>query len=320
MNKLAAVVSAALFGVVAVPASADFYLGGKAGGTWLDDSCSDSSFCNDDDFGAGGFAGYGFNDYVGLELGYDFFGTFQSSFPGGNVNDSLHAITLAPKFTWKFNPNWGLYGKVGGAYVDHGPIEDFTYMGAVGLEFDSLEQWSVRFEYQSIPDIDDNVADSLGANFFSLGIAYHFGRDKPVVVPPPPPPPPEPVIMTKSFEQVHGVGLFELNSAKLSASSESALADLVELMNTYPQAKVQIVGYTDSSGKASYNQKLSEKRAMAVSDYLESRGISSDRISARGEGENNPIADNGTKEGRMKNRRVEITVPEFEYEEVVMPQ
>jgi OOP family OmpA-OmpF porin len=86
-------------------------------------------------------------------------------------------------------------------------------------------------------------------------------------------------------------------------------------MNEYPQANVEVVGYTDTSGAASYNQKLSEKRAQSVANALEAEGIDASRITVSGQGENNPIASNDTHEGRVQNRRVEITVPAFEYEE-----
>jgi OOP family OmpA-OmpF porin len=68
-----------------------------------------------------------------------------------------------------------------------------------------------------------------------------------------------------------------------------------------------VVGHTDSSGAEAYNQQLSERRAAAVVKYLESKGISAGRLTASGAGENEPIADNATAEGRALNRRVVLT-------------
>jgi OOP family OmpA-OmpF porin len=68
------------------------------------------------------------------------------------------------------------------------------------------------------------------------------------------------------------------------------------------------VGHTDSVGTDAYNQKLSERRAAAVKAYLVSKGIAANRIYTEGKGEKSPIADNKTKEGRSKNRRVEVEV------------
>lgn len=122
-------------------------------------------------------------------------------------------------------------------------------------------------------------------------------------------------MVTKTFEtQTIGTGSFDLNSTTLKPESASKLDNLVAFLNEHPQAKVEVVGYTDTSGAAAYNQKVSEKRAESVANALVEKGIDASRIQARGEGENNPIASNDTREGRQQNRRVEIVVPEFEYQ------
>ena len=69
---------------------------------------------------------------------------------------------------------------------------------------------------------------------------------------------------------------------------------------------VEVAGHTDSVGAESYNQSLSERRAKAVKSYLVERGIDADRLTVRGYGESEPVADNATKEGRAENRRVEL--------------
>ena len=72
--------------------------------------------------------------------------------------------------------------------------------------------------------------------------------------------------------------------------------------------KIKITGHTDSTGAADYNQKLSLRRAEAVRDYLISLGADAGKMEVSGMGETNPIADNKTKEGRAKNRRVEVDI------------
>jgi OOP family OmpA-OmpF porin len=67
-----------------------------------------------------------------------------------------------------------------------------------------------------------------------------------------------------------------------------------------------VTGHTDSVGSDAFNQRLSERRAQAVVAYLESKGVGAGRLRASGAGESQPIADNGTEEGRAKNRRVEL--------------
>jgi len=103
-------------------------------------------------------------------------------------------------------------------------------------------------------------------------------------------------------------GLFETNSFNLKPEAKQKLDAYADYMKKHPDVKVKITGYTDDRGAAAYNQKLSEKRAKAVKQYLESQGIDANRVAAEGKGEANPVADNGTAEGRAKNRRVELEI------------
>ncbi len=99
---------------------------------------------------------------------------------------------------------------------------------------------------------------------------------------------------------------FESNSATLTAASRAILDRVAEALLAWPEVRAEVGGHTDSSGSEAYNQRLSERRAQAVREYLISRGIPADRLTARGYGESRPIADNGTESGRAKNRRVEL--------------
>lgn len=97
---------------------------------------------------------------------------------------------------------------------------------------------------------------------------------------------------------------FDTNSATLKPESNAELDRLVEVMKNTPTVAGFVEGYTDSTGSADYNKQLSRQRAEAVADYLIAQGISRDRVIPRGYGQANPIADNGTPEGRAENRRV----------------
>ncbi|HFE48708.1 MAG TPA: OmpA family protein [Chromatiaceae bacterium] len=98
---------------------------------------------------------------------------------------------------------------------------------------------------------------------------------------------------------------FDFDSAVLKPNMKDSLADFAERVKASPgHESVVVIGHTDSTGPEAYNMQLSLRRAQSVADYLESLGI--DDIEVRGEGESNPIADNSTREGRAKNRRVEI--------------
>lgn len=103
--------------------------------------------------------------------------------------------------------------------------------------------------------------------------------------------------------------LFPTNSSYLNEESKKRLADLAKvILSKESNRQLLIEGHSDKTGTAAYNQWLSEKRAVSVKTYLASMGIDGQRIKTAGVGDTMPIADNKTKEGRLKNRRVEITL------------
>ncbi|MCY9829505.1 OmpA family protein [Vibrio chagasii] len=93
------------------------------------------------------------------------------------------------------------------------------------------------------------------------------------------------------------------------------LTETSSVLNAYPQARATIVGHTDSSGSALYNQKLSERGAQSVINKLIELGVTPTKIEYRGEGGSQPIANNDSEEGRAKNRRIEITLSSFQFQE-----
>lgn len=102
---------------------------------------------------------------------------------------------------------------------------------------------------------------------------------------------------------------FTPGSAKLEAKSSALLDTVADIVTRCPQMNIEIAGHTDSVGKASYNQRLSEQRAASVVSYLTGKGIGEGRMTSIGYGEDRPIADNATKRGRWRNRRIEFSVP-----------
>lgn len=98
---------------------------------------------------------------------------------------------------------------------------------------------------------------------------------------------------------------FEFDSDRLRPDVKSILDTLVETLKGQPGMNVEIAGHTDSVGAAAYNQTLSDKRAVAVRQYLVDKGVPAGQVTAKGYGENEPVADNKTVEGREINRRVE---------------
>ncbi|WP_198517282.1 OmpA family protein [Vibrio sp. HA2012] len=334
MKKLAVAISAILGMSVSSLASADFYLGGKLGQTWLDDNCSVSSPCDDDSISGGIFAGYDLEENIALEAGYDRLGNFESNFTDGSssieLDGNLDILTLAPKFHMALTDNLEAYLKLGLAWINYDNYDDdFSPMAAIGGEYMLSENWVARLEYQHVNDMNEGLMDDMDANSIFFGFAYRFGADKKAIpVPDPimeekaavpvtaaePVAVTEPILKTKVFKEF-GVELFATDSAALAAGSEQYFGWLVDVMKKYPQANAAIVGHTDSSGSEAYNLKLSQKRAQAVANYLTENGIDASRLTVTGAGESSPKASNDSPEGREQNRRVEVTIEEFEYQE-----
>jgi OmpA-OmpF porin, OOP family len=104
---------------------------------------------------------------------------------------------------------------------------------------------------------------------------------------------------------VYGIH-FDTGKAAILPDSESALGEIVKLLQQDADLKLRVEGHTDNQGNAAANQALSEKRAQAVVAWLTAHGIAANRLTAKGFGQTKPIEDNGTEDGRAKNRRVEL--------------
>lgn len=101
---------------------------------------------------------------------------------------------------------------------------------------------------------------------------------------------------------------FESNSAELLPSSQAELLTLVGMLKDNPNIIIEISGHTDNTGNAAMNLELSNKRAINVKLYLQTKGISPNRLQAKGYGQTMPIDDNNTEEGKAKNRRTEFKI------------
>ena len=102
--------------------------------------------------------------------------------------------------------------------------------------------------------------------------------------------------------------LFATDSATVRPDLQRDLRTVAQNLQSYPDTTVQVIGHTDNTGDAGYNQSLSQRRAQSVSGILVAEGVSSARIRSIGRGEDAPIASNLTPEGRQQNRRVEIVI------------
>ena len=135
----------------------------------------------------------------------------------------------------------------------------------------------------------------------------------PVAAPAAPAPAPAPVAAVPVAPATEKVSFaadafFDFDKATLKPEGKAKLDDLTDKVKGITLEVIIAVGHTDSVGADAYNQKLSEKRAQAVKDYLTSKGTDASRVYVEGKGEKQPVADNKSADGRAKNRRVEIEV------------
>jgi outer membrane protein OmpA-like peptidoglycan-associated protein len=152
-----------------------------------------------------------------------------------------------------------------------------------------------------VPDAENVEITATGENYIPKKVIIsREDKDKTIIL--------DPIEKGKGFvvENIH----FEFDKAHLKKESLNILDRMIEIMKKNRTIKLEVRGYTDSIGTKEYNQKLSEKRADAVVDYMIKNGISPERLDSIGFGEKNPVASNNTKTGRKKNRRTEFYILE----------
>ncbi len=188
--------------------------------------------------------------------------------------------------------------------------ETFAKGSSSNLSTDGKGNWSILTARDYEPgtyDVKVVVADKAGNQRSDTTV------NEVEIVAPPAPAAPAPVAAVdcqKLFDEaVAGVEIeFETARAAVHSNSSDLLDKLAEVIKQCPDAKIEIGGHTNSTGSTSYNQALSERRAVAVRDALVARGANAANLSAVGYGESRPIATNATREGRARNRRTEFKV------------
>ncbi|AYM89825.1 porin OmpA [Serratia sp. T13T92] len=340
MKKTAIALAVALAGFATVaqaaPKDDTWYTGAKLGWSQFHDTGfygNGYTVDNDarkDQIGAGAFVGYQANQYLGFEMGYDWLGRMK--YTGANTGSfKAQGVQLAAKLSYPIMNDLDIYTRLGGMVWradsdgagSNGGNHDtgVSPLAAVGVEYALNRDWATRLDYQWVNNIGD--AGTVGARpdngMLSVGVSYRFGQEvaAPVVAPAPAP---APVVETKKFTLTSDV-LFAFNKATLKPEGQQALDQLyTQLSSLDPKdGSVVVLGFTDAVGSAEYNLRLSEQRAQSVVDYLVSKGIPSDKISARGMGKANPITGDtcGYRSGRATaaqiaclapDRRVEIEV------------
>lgn len=308
------------------------------------------------------YGGYQLNPNFALESGYFDLGKFgftANTSPAGTLNGDIRVrgLNLDLVGTLPLSEQFSLLGRVGanfaqtrGTFSGTGAVgvanpnpskRETNYKIGVGLQYAFTESLSMRGELERYR-INDAVGNKGHVDMLSVGLVYKFGGKTqspppvaprtavtepvviaaaPVVVTPPPPPapvtPPPPVKVSFSADS-----LFDFDKSAVKPAGKQALDKFAaDLKNTQYDA-VKVTGHTDRLGSPAYNQKLSSRRADAVSAYLvESAGVASNKIAAQGVSGANPVTKPGDCKGNkptakliaclQPDRRVEVEVTGF---------
>lgn len=294
------------------------------------------------------FGGYMFNDYIGLQAEFDYaFQTpdddsrkeeWRAANPSSpedhnpyrHEDEKSHLIggTVGPRIAFPISDLVELYTVAQGGYfaglggrLSHsapgfsvGAGIDFNVTDNVALGL--FGRWNRVYMSPRPKDLGDGQAEDerRGEDIrWATGgvtLTYSF-----VEAEEPPPPPPAPVArpaapagtdVKKKFV-LRGVN-FDTDKSTIRPDARVILDEAVSTLKAEGEVSIVVEGHTDSRASDTYNEALSERRAQAVADYLESRGIAKSRIQTEGFGESKPVATNDTAEGRAQNRRVELRV------------
>nr|PMI20776.1 hypothetical protein BCU50_16975 [Vibrio sp. 10N.286.46.E10]PMI95212.1 hypothetical protein BCU34_02235 [Vibrio sp. 10N.286.45.E10] len=240
-------------------------------------------------------------------------------------------IDSALRYDWYLQDNLSVYGRLGAAFwnmektqrsLNNNDATGVSPLGEVGVNYHFNPKARLSTGYQYIDGIGDSNLGRYDSHALLVSLTYTFGdANQPMLVETAPMSAVEETITIIASSQPQAFLPITINvttgfdSARLNQESTEQLTEVSSVLNSNPQAKAIVVGYTDSTGPASYNQKLSEVRAQAVVSQLIELGVKPTQLEWKGEGESQPIANNDTAEGRAKNRRVEITIPSFQFQE-----
>lgn len=269
------------------------------------------------------YGGYQFNNNFALEGGYFNLGKFgytATTVPAGSMTGDikLQGLNLDAVGKLPLTGNLSAIGRVGLNYAQ--ARDTFSGTGAVrvlnpspsksetnyklgaGLQYDFSESLGMRLEAERYR-INDAIGNKGHIDLISVGLIYRFGGKTPAPAPvasayePPPapaviaaapPPAPAPAPRTEKYV-LSATELFAFDSAQLRMP-QPKLDEVANALGTNREINnVIITGYTDRIGSSKYNQKLSERRALTVKNYLTSKGVEANRLKAEGKGEANPV-------------------------------
>ncbi|MEE6075348.1 porin OmpA [Avibacterium paragallinarum] len=321
-----AIAGLAAASVQAAPQAGTFYAGAKAGwasfhdglNAWEDKDAAEGTLRNSVTYGV--FGGYQIIDNLAVEAGYDDFGRVKFRKNGKTVSKHTnHGAHLSLKASYPVLEGLDIYGRVGAALIrsdyknkkgttdgafdknEHSLKVSPVFAGGVEYNLPSLPELALRVEYQWVQgvgrlhDVDgDRVDYTPNIGSVTAGLSYRFGQGVPFVAP---------KEVSRTFSLSSDV-TFAFGKSNLRPEAQNTLDGIYGEIAQLKSANVAVAGYTDRIGSEASNLKLSQRRAETVANYLVSKGVSQNAISATGYGEANPVT--GVKCDSVKGRKALI--------------
>jgi len=345
--KLHRLAAATLMATAAMSAHAEFTVSPMVGQHFYDNDAYDRAPNERDSAEASLALGYRVNPNVGLELRYGQSNALARNL-GGDIRNE--AATLDTYYRFNVAGKLQPYVLIGGGLARATPdsadyVQHTIANAAVGAFYALTDRIALRGEVRGVEDLQTSSHDGIA----SVGLTFGFGGATKAAPAPAKLAPAKlapvaavapadddkdgvlngadkcpgtplnvvvdasgcPKVLTEKVTKELRV-LFDTNKAVVKPAFNAEIEGVAKLLKEYPTAKVEIQGHTDSRGAAGLNDKLSQDRADAVANVLvKTFGIAADRVTAKGYGASQPVADNKTAEGQAKNRRV-VAVAEGE--------
>lgn len=275
-----------------------WYAGGKFGWSHYFDSNTQQHVGFDrDNVGGGVFTGYQMTPWLALEGGYDYLGNMQFNGKQGASGSQMKSqgLQLSLKASYGLTDSWDLYGRAGAmGYRAESDINGHNRfetgvrpLVAVGTEYAFTKNWAGRLEYQWVSNVgnENQIGASSDVSSVTAGLSYRFGQHDAAPVVAPAPAPAQATVEPQRFNLKSDV-MFGYDSAALTAEGKAAIAQLYQSPGLQPakDKATVVIGYSDRTGAADYNQQLSAQRAQAVADELIASGMPAANIRAEGHG------------------------------------
>ncbi|WP_237360165.1 OmpA family protein [Vibrio marisflavi] len=302
----------------------------------------DSSLNQSDPSGGlwGIFGGYFLDPSWRLEAGYQYQNELTTTNPQVKINNQF--INFSARYDWPIQDGLNVYGRFGLSYWDltktFSSLETIDANGlspsmGIGLSYRILPTIELTTGYAFQYGIGNSTTGEYDNHQLLLSIAYLFevedesqllsskdeqnesGKTEPkiaaesidIVVPSDNSEVSNTTIkVKKTVTTLYTLSVFDFDKYKPNSDISKKLSQISKLLQENKNGNIKVVGYTDSIGNKKYNLNLSLKRANEIANLLIEKGVVRNRLIIIGKGENNPIASNNKKEGRVKNRRVEV--------------